>query len=479
MIAGSNFYHGRAGLTMIVRRLATAFIDYHAHAPFRIRAIAWLGVISLPLYYFVWTFIFPQHYENLLLRLVGAALCLALALSHSWPPAAKHFYYPFVYAVLILVLPMFFTFMLLMNQMSVAWQMSTISGLLFVALLFDTANTAVAVVVGVVFGTIGYMLVSTDPPLTWAQLENVPVMLFTLAAIRILLAFNDRFVAEEKMRAARTLAGHIAHEMRTPLLGIQLDAGKARNYMPVLVDALEFARAHGWKGKNVRPAQLDLLTQSMSRIREHATSAGMIVDMLLFNARHDAIDRQGFRAVSVAASFNKAMDRYYFRGNERGKVHVTINGDFHVLGAEVMLVHVFFNLLKNALRAVEPDPQGRVEVRIDAADLSTGKNEGTVVIADTGPGIPAHLLPDLFTAFRTTSAAGTGSGLGLAFCKLAVDSSGGRITASRAPGYGAVLTMVFPVTNQVPDDQDGRSPASNLASIASNTGSSSATVSTT
>jgi signal transduction histidine kinase len=70
-----------------------------------------------------------------------------------------------------------------------------------------------------------------------------------------------------------------------------------------------------------------------------------------------------------------------------------------------------------------------------------------VTISDTGSGIPRHLLPDLFTAFRSTSEAGTGSGLGLAFCKLAVESSGGSIRAVSPPGVGASFVMRFPIAS--------------------------------
>ncbi len=460
-------------LTSTFRHLTTAFVAYHAHAPFRIRAIAWLGAVSLPLYYFVWVYVFPQPYENMPLRLAGSALCVGLALSPRWPRSLQRFYYPYVYAVLVLVLPTFFTFMLLMNQMSVAWQMSVIVALLFAALLFDTLNTVIAVFLGVGLGILAFVIVHPGAAPTWTQLENVPVLLFTLAAIRILLSFNDRFVAEEKMRAARTLAGHIAHEMRTPLLGIQLDASKARLYMPSLVDALRYARAHGWQGPVLRPAQMDLLGQSMDRIREHATSAGLIVDMLLFNARHDTIDRKGMRPIAIGRVLTTAVERYHFRPGERDKVVVTIAHDFSVLGSEVMLIHVFFNLLKNSLRAVEPYPDGRVDVRVDGAGGQAGRM-GSIIIRDTGAGISAELLPDLFTAFRTTSEAGTGSGLGLAFCKLAVESSGGSIFARSPAGQGASFVMTLPMV--APDgpgsaDQTNLPPETARPAMASSTGS--------
>ena len=50
------------------------------------------------------------------------------------------------------------------------------------------------------------------------------------------------------MRALTAVGSSIAHEMRTPLLGIRYDASGLQNYLPRLIDAHEWAVAHGWDG---------------------------------------------------------------------------------------------------------------------------------------------------------------------------------------------------------------------------------------
>ncbi len=42
----------------------------------RFVVLSWVGCIGMPAYYLIWTYWFPQHYDSLPLRLVGAALCL-------------------------------------------------------------------------------------------------------------------------------------------------------------------------------------------------------------------------------------------------------------------------------------------------------------------------------------------------------------------------------------------------------------------
>jgi signal transduction histidine kinase len=71
------------------------------------------------------------------------------------------------------------------------------------------------------------------------------------------------------------------------------------------------------------------------------------------------------------------------------------------------------------------------------------RREGSGVlleVEDTGPGIPAEVMPRLFEPFFTTKE-GKGTGLGLAVSLHLAQSMGGRLTAQNAPGGGARFTV--------------------------------------
>jgi signal transduction histidine kinase len=70
-----------------------------------------------------------------------------------------------------------------------------------------------------------------------------------------------------------------------------------------------------------------------------------------------------------------------------------------------------------------------------------------VSVSDSGPGIPAELAERLFQKFVTGGQQGSGSGLGLAFSKLAVEAHGGRIWVESEPGCGATFTFSLPVAD--------------------------------
>jgi signal transduction histidine kinase len=78
-------------------------------------------------------------------------------------------------------------------------------------------------------------------------------------------------------------------------------------------------------------------------------------------------------------------------------------------------------------------PQGGT-IRIDTSE---GDGQFLVTISDTGPGIPEHALPHLFTPFFTTKQVGQGTGLGLSVCYGIVKMHGGSISARNLPEGGA------------------------------------------
>jgi signal transduction histidine kinase len=112
-----------------------------------------------------------------------------------------------------------------------------------------------------------------------------------------------------------------------------------------------------------------------------------------------------------------------------------------VLGNADRLVQVFVNLISNALLAVAPG--GRINVESKRVQRG-GQSWISCTVLDNGPGIPAHILPNLFETFVSTRLDARGTGLGLTVAEGIVSQHGGTISAFNRPEGGACLEVLLP-----------------------------------
>lgn len=112
---------------------------------------------------------------------------------------------------------------------------------------------------------------------------------------------------------------------------------------------------------------------------------------------------------------------------------------------ENMMRRVFINLLHNAYKFSPSD-----EPILIRAENSEQPDILRVLVCDHGPGIPPEMRQRIFTEFEQIAElrphrGGRGSGLGLTFCKLALDAHGGDIfVAKQGPTKGACFTLLLP-----------------------------------
>src|SRR5580704_3137897 len=111
-------------------------------------AVGAIAFIGFPLFYLIWSYCFPQSYENLYLRLFGSFLGLGLMLTPYWPIQYKKYLSWYWFLTVLFSLPFFFTFMFLMNQASVISAMSLLCAVFFLVLLLDLLSLSIVLVLG-------------------------------------------------------------------------------------------------------------------------------------------------------------------------------------------------------------------------------------------------------------------------------------------------------------------------------------------
>ncbi len=125
-----------------------------------------------------------------------------------------------------------------------------------------------------------------------------------------------------------------------------------------------------------------------------------------------------------------------------------------IMGDSDQLTQVITNLVMNASQAME-NWQGPRRISVRTRQL---ESQVSIIIADTGPGIPGEIRARIFEPFFTTKSSKGGTGVGLSLCLNIIASHDGQITFEDTKGGGATFVILLPVTdearNNVPQNLD-------------------------
>ncbi len=227
---------------------------------------------------------------------------------------------------------------------------------------------------------------------------------------------------ERSMEQMRRFMADAAHELRTPVT--------------ILRTRVEVALAQA------REPDHDAAT--LRAIEREAARLGHIVGDLLTLARADAGERPIARellylddAASQAVEAVRTLAE-----QKRVQVEVGAFDEARITGDPALVRQLLVIVLDNAVKFT---PAGG-HVRLD---VTTQDGRATVVVVDTGVGIPAEQLPHVFERFYRGDPArreADGTGLGLAIARWIADAHGARIEIGSTPGNGTRVTVTFPVT---------------------------------
>ncbi|WP_028227843.1 sensor histidine kinase [Paraburkholderia ferrariae] len=237
------------------------------------------------------------------------------------------------------------------------------------------------------------------------------------------------------------LAATVAHEVATPLAAIGMHAEEIGSVLPELMRGYQLAVQHQLCVDGLYPGQSERLSSLATSIRRQVDSTSTVVEMSLASFTLDRLDRRSFEICPMRSCINAALERFPFRPGEREMVSVQpVDISLRFSGSDSLVVFVLFNLLKNSLFAIHADGgKGRVEV-------GAHRDNGFCVLTfrDTGPGIPAEVMPRIFDPFFSTKTHGRGVGMGLAFCRRVAEALGGTIACESVPGVQTTFTMRLP-----------------------------------
>ncbi len=400
-------------------------------------AFAIFGLVNYPVFYIIWRFYALESYENLILRVIATAMCLVLILKKYWPNQLKPWFPLYWYLTLAYCLPFFFTFMMLKNNGSPVWLMSSNVVIFWLILLVDWIVYLIILFIGVFFANLFYVLATAN---SYTLVPNWSGILMQYAAsffvIVLITHFKER-IRKEKYRAMQSIATSIAHEIRTPLSSINLRISGIRNRVLQLFD--NEAKRFGSSSDISREKKTGVneIIRSVDAIHFDTKSANSFVNIMLMNLRPMQLQVTK-EEVSIRECIIEALSRYPFQPGEKKKIQFEGPDDFIFMGQKELMVHVFFNLIKNSLYyiAVRPGHKGHINIRI------TQNKDNKVYFRDNGEGISEADIKHIFERFYSKTY--HGAGIGLAYCREVVERFGGKISCRSILGEYTEFIIQFP-----------------------------------
>lgn len=247
----------------------------------------------------------------------------------------------------------------------------------------------------------------------------------------------------DKDQTLQVLSAALAHELITPLSGIKFGVEGLEKHLPQLIEGFKSAKKHGLidKQNDIRENKIHLISTLCERLSAQVNHSLLFIDMALSNIRSQQINKENFKVVEVKMTIDKALMLYPFTNTEKNKIvwENKSHPNFTYWGDPDLTIHVLFNLMKNAIFYTHNCAKSKITITTECY-----KNHHELIITDTGAGIPAEILPNIFKPFYTNRA--SGSGVGLSFCKLIMDAYDGDIRCESKEGESTTFILQFPHT---------------------------------
>jgi signal transduction histidine kinase len=225
---------------------------------------------------------------------------------------------------------------------------------------------------------------------------------------------REGFVTSEELKAS--FVRDAAHELKTPL--------------SVILASLEILKRTKPKDEEERKKLLEFLMRNSERLRDTIEE---IVEA--YSTEKRGYERE---AVEVGEVIGEAVETHRSTVERKGlEIVMEIENLPRIMWDRKALVAVMGNLIENAVKFTE---NGRILI-------TASRKNGDVVIGvqDTGIGIVDENQGSIFGKFYKISPEAPGVGIGLSFCKDAIEAHGGMIDCTSEYGEGTKFTVILPI----------------------------------
>jgi len=256
---------------------------------------------------------------------------------------------------------------------------------------------------------------------------------------------TDKHQTEQRLAETRhqlkgmsIVGASIAHELRTPLTLIKNAVISLRHLLPPLIQGYKAAQSQQLPIPVLNRHHIALLKTVVDQLEQPVDQAHHVIEMLLANIQAFIQGQTQLARCSMKRCIQQALARYPFVTEKKPAIVWDDLLDFEFEGQEWSMIHVLFNLLKNALYFIDQAGKGEIHIW-----LNQQSDHNTLHFKDTGAGIQKKYLSQIFDPFFT-QLTNKGHGIGLAFCQMTLELWGGSIQCQSVYHHYTEFILRFP-----------------------------------
>ncbi|KJJ85442.1 Extracellular solute-binding protein, family 3 [Candidatus Omnitrophus magneticus] len=234
-----------------------------------------------------------------------------------------------------------------------------------------------------------------------------------------LAEMHVKIIEKEKLAVLGTMAGHIAHEIRTPL--------------GIMKNSVYLLRIEGCENKEIFLKRLQMLDEKIK------LSSNILESILNYSRIKTKVPSE----ISVKTCLNEVLNDLDISSGIEIEIKTTDNEPDSVFMDPLQLYSVFRNIITNGIQSMKD--KGKLTIEIFSS-YNNNDSKINIKIKDTGMGIDENSKEKIFDLFYSTKLSGTG--LGLPMSKAILEANNGNLLLENTSPSGTSFLITLPSSSK-------------------------------